>query len=37
MKRVLKVVGAVVLVVVLAVAAVLAVTFMGRQPIVDGQ
>src|SRR5688500_17707623 len=37
MKRLLKVVGALVLVVVLAVAAVLAVTFMGRQPIVDGQ
>jgi hydroxyacylglutathione hydrolase len=37
MKRTLKIVGAVLLVVILAVAAVLAVTFMGRQPIEDGQ
>jgi len=37
MKRILKVVGAVLLVVILAVAGVLAVTFMGRQPIQDGQ
>jgi hydroxyacylglutathione hydrolase len=37
MKRLLKVAGVVLLVVILAVAAVLAVTFMGRQPIEDGQ
>ena len=37
MKRVLKVAGAVLLVLIVAVAAVLAVTFMGRQPIQDGQ
>jgi glyoxylase-like metal-dependent hydrolase (beta-lactamase superfamily II) len=37
MKRILKVVGLVLLVVILGVAAVLAVTFMGRQPIQDGQ
>lgn len=37
MKRILKVVGVVLLVVILGVAAVLAITFMGRQPIQDGQ
>ena len=37
MKRILKVVGLVLLVVILGVAAVLAITFMGRQPIQDGQ
>ena len=37
MKRLLKVAGLILLVVVIAVAGLLAVTFMGRQPIVDGQ
>lgn len=37
MKRILKIIGAVVLVVIVGVAAVLAATFMGRQPVVDGQ
>jgi glyoxylase-like metal-dependent hydrolase (beta-lactamase superfamily II) len=37
MKPLLKVVGLILLVVVIAVAGLLAVTFMGRQPIVDGQ
>jgi glyoxylase-like metal-dependent hydrolase (beta-lactamase superfamily II) len=37
MKRILKAVGIVLLVVMLGVAAVLAATFMGRQPIQDGQ
>jgi glyoxylase-like metal-dependent hydrolase (beta-lactamase superfamily II) len=37
MKRVLKIVGLVVLVLILGVVAVLAVTFLGRQPIQDGQ
>jgi len=37
MKRVLKIAGLVLLVFIVAIAAVLAVTFMGRQPIVDGQ
>jgi glyoxylase-like metal-dependent hydrolase (beta-lactamase superfamily II) len=37
MKRVVKVAGLVLLVVVLGIAAVLAATFMGRQPIQDGQ
>jgi glyoxylase-like metal-dependent hydrolase (beta-lactamase superfamily II) len=37
MKRVLKIAGLVLLVLIVTVAAVLAVTFMGRQPIVDGQ
>jgi glyoxylase-like metal-dependent hydrolase (beta-lactamase superfamily II) len=37
MKRILKIAGAVLLVLILAIGAVLAVTFMGRQPIEDGQ
>ena len=37
MKRFLKIAGLVLLVLIVTVAAVLAVTFMGRQPIVDGQ
>jgi glyoxylase-like metal-dependent hydrolase (beta-lactamase superfamily II) len=37
MTRILKIVGLVLLVVILGVAAVLAATFMGRQPIQDGQ
>ena len=37
MKRFLKIAGLVLLVLIVAIGAVLAVTFMGRQPIVDGQ
>lgn len=37
MKRILKIAGAVLLILILAIGAVLAVTFMGRQPIEDGQ
>ena len=37
MKRVLKIAGLVLLVLIVAVATVLAATFMGRQPVVDGQ
>ena len=37
MRRVLKIAGLVLLVLIVTVAAVLAVTFMGRQPVMDGQ
>jgi glyoxylase-like metal-dependent hydrolase (beta-lactamase superfamily II) len=37
MKRFLKIAGLVLLVLIVAIGAVLAVTFMGRQPVVDGQ